>query len=470
MLIEPIPVLPVHELGAAHFIAAGGAGMSGIAQLFAESGVRTSGSDQADSSALRALSQAGVTTHVGHCASQVGDVDVVVVSSAIKPQNVELAEANERGIPVWHRSAALASLMQGREGVCITGTHGKTTTTGMTAVMLAAAGLDPSYVIGSPLAATGLTAHLGSGAPFVVEADESDGSFLQYPTAVAVVTNIEADHLDNWGTADEYAAGFRTFATAAGVRVLVAGADDPGSVALADEVRAAGHRVVTFGESPDSDVRLTDLTYEGTAAHATLVSTAGSHELRLRVPGRFNLHNAAAAFAVGCELGADPTLLIAGAAEFAGTLRRFQPVGEVDRIRLFDDYAHHPTEVAATLTAARDAAGTGRVVACFQPHLYSRTRDFAEEFGRALALADVAVVTDVYGAREQPLAGITGELVADAAMDAGALLVTYVPKLDDVPAVLAAVAQPGDVILTLGAGSITRVGPETADILARGGR
>ncbi len=467
MLVEPVAVRPVRELSAAHFIAAGGAGMSGIAQLFAASGVHTSGSDQADSAALRALAEAGVATYVGHAAEQVGDVDVVVVSSAIKPDNVELVSARDRGLPVWHRSAALAALMEGKAGVSVTGTHGKTTTTGMTAVLLEAAGLDPSYVIGSPLAGSGRTAHLGSGAAFVVEADESDGSFLQYPTQVAVVTNIEADHLDNWGTPEAYAAGFRAFATAPGVRVLIAGADDPGSAALAADVRAAGQRVVTVGESATADLRLTELVYEGTAARALLVTPVGTYEVRLRVPGRFNLHNAAVAFAVGLELGADPDLLAAGATAFAGTHRRFQPIAEVAGVRIFDDYAHHPTEVTATLTAARGVAGHGRVIACFQPHLYSRTRDFAVEFGTAMALADVAVVTDVYGAREAPLAGVTGELVADAAMEAGEAMVTYVPVLADVPPVLAGLVRPGDVLLTLGAGNITTIGPQVAALLAR---
>ncbi len=465
MLVEPVDVRPVTELTSAHFIAAGGAGMSGIAQAYAESGVRVTGSDQSDSAALRALAAAGVTTFVGHHADQVGDVDVVVVSSAIKADNVERAAAVRRGIPVWHRSAGLAALMLGRRGVSVTGTHGKTTTSGMVAVLLGSCGMDPSYVIGSPLADTGVTAHLGSGPAFVVEADESDGSFLQYPTEIAVVTNIEADHLDNWGTAEAYAAGFDRFATAPSVAVLVAGADDPGSRALARAVRATGRRVVTFGESADADLRLTALRYAGTAARAVLETPAGRVDLSLRVPGRFNLHNAAAAFAVGLELGGDPLDLAAGAATFAGTLRRFQPVGEVADVRIFDDYAHHPTELAATLTAARDVAGTGRVVACFQPHLYSRTRDFAGQFGAALAQADVVVVTDVYGARELPIAGVTGELVADAAMDAGAPMVTYIRDLDDVPAGLASLARPGDVILTLGAGSVTSVGPATADLL-----
>lgn len=466
MLIEPVPVQPVAHLKAAHFIAAGGAGMSGIAQLFAESGVRVTGSDQVDSTALRALVTAGVTVFVGHEASHVGDVDVVVVSSAIKPGNVELVEARRRGIPVWHRSAALASLMLHRTGVSVTGTHGKTTTSGMAAVLLATARLDPSYVIGSPLAGSGATAHLGSGDAFVVEADESDGSFLQYPTAIAVVTNIEADHLDNWGTPHAYATGFRTFATAPGVRSVVVGIDDPGAAALAADVRRAGGRVVTYGESAAAEIRLVDPSFDGAAAEATILSPAGRHQVRLRVPGRFNLQNAAAAFAVGLELGADPDLLVAGAAAFAGTLRRFQPVGEIDGVRIFDDYAHHPTEVAATLTAARVVAGRGRVVACFQPHLYSRTRDFAAEFGRALAPADLVVVTDVYGAREEPMPGITGRLVADAATEAGSRHVTYVAGLDDVPAALAALVRPGDVVLTLGAGNVTRVGPETAALLA----
>ncbi|MBI4901287.1 MAG: UDP-N-acetylmuramate--L-alanine ligase [Actinobacteria bacterium] len=463
-LFEPIPVLPADDVGPVHFIAIGGAGMSGIAQLYAERGIEVTGSDQADSPALRRLAAAGIRTFVGHRAEQIGNARTVVVSSAVKESNPELAAARDKGLLVWHRSAALAALMLGRTAVSVSGTHGKTTTSAMTATMLAAAGADPSYVVGSPLQDSGSSAHLGAGSTFVVEADESDGSFRQYPTVVAVVSNIEAYHLDNWLTPEAYAAGFVQFCTSRTVRTVVLDSDDPGCRRLHDSLRRGSVSVTCVGEGDDADIRLSHIVEDGTAARATLTWPGGTGELRLAVPGRHNLHNAAAAFAVGHHLGLDPQLLLEGAAGFAGTERRFQFVAEVAGVRVVDDYAHHPTEIAATLTAARAAAGTGRVVACFQPHLYSRTRDFAVEFGQALAAADVVVVTDVYAAREEPMAGVSSELVVRAARDAGAD-VTYVPALADVPAALAGLAREGDLILTLGAGDITTAGPLLAELL-----
>jgi UDP-N-acetylmuramate--alanine ligase len=339
----------------------------------------------------------------------------------------------------------------------------------MTAVMLGEAGADPSYVIGAPLQSSGASAHLGAGSTFVVEADESDGSFRQYPTVVAVVTNVEADHLDNWGTPEAYAAGFVQFCSSRTVMTVVLDADDPGCRRLATALAGGPATLLRVGESDDADVRLSDLRTDDGLAVATLTWPGGTGELSLRVPGRHNLHNAAAAFAVGLHLGLDHARLLAGAQQFGGTERRFQLVGEVAGIRVIDDYAHHPTEIAATLKAARAAAGKGRVVACFQPHLYSRTRDFATAFGIELARADVVVVTDVYGAREQPMEGVTSELVVAAARHAGAD-VTYVPALDDVPAALAGLVQPGDLVLTLGAGDITMAGPLLVSLLeaARG--
>jgi UDP-N-acetylmuramate--alanine ligase len=466
-LFEPIPVLPADDVGPVHFIAIGGAGMSGIAQLYAERGIEVTGSDQTDSPALRRLAAAGIRTFVGHRAEQIGNARTVVVSSAVKESNPELAAARDKGLLVWHRSAALAALMLGRTAVSVSGTHGKTTTSAMTATMLAAAGADPSYVVGSPLQASGSSAHLGAGSTFVVEADESDGSFRQYPTVVAVVTNVEADHLDNWLTPEAYAAGFVQFCTSRTVRSVVLDSDDPGCRRLYASLREGSVPVTRVGESDDADIRLSDIVEDGAVARATLTWPGGTGELRLAVPGRHNLHNAAAAFAVGHHLGLDPQLLLEGAAEFAGTERRFQLVAEVAGVRIVDDYAHHPTEIAATLTAARAAAGTGRVIACFQPHLYSRTRDFAVEFGKALAAADVVVVTDVYAAREEPLADVSSELVVRAARDAGAH-VTYVPALADVPAALAGLAREGDLILTLGAGDITTAGPLLAELLEAG--
>ncbi len=458
-LVQAVPLVPLGELGGVHFIAIGGAGMSGIAAAYAAAGVAVSGSDQADSAPLRQLGRAGIEVHVGHDPANLGDARTVVVSSAIRESNVELAEARRRGLRVWHRSAALGALMLGRRGVAITGTHGKTTTTGMTAEILTALDADPCYVIGSPLASTGSSSRLGAGEVFVVEADESDGSFLQYPAEVVAITNIEADHLDNWGTAEHYFDGFVALATLPGVRTVVLSADDPGTRALRPRIEGQGRRVLTFGESADADVRLSDLAVDTAAASATLSAAGDTGALRLAVPGRYNLQNAAAAYAIGRALGFDGAALRAAAEAFRGTHRRFSYVGEVAGARVYDDYAHHPTEVRALLAAARPLAGDGRLVVCFQPHLFTRTRDFAADFGAALAAADEVVVLDVYPAREDPIPGVTGELVADAARAAGAAAVTYVADKAAAPGVLAGLLRPGDLALTVGAGDVTAVGP-----------
>ncbi|MGC3993868.1 MAG: UDP-N-acetylmuramate--L-alanine ligase [Propionicimonas sp.] len=468
MLIEPVPLVPVAELGGVHFIAIGGAGMSGVAAMYAQAGVPVSGSDQADSATLAELRDLGVRTYVGHDATQLGDATTVVVSSAVRESNPELAEARRRGLRIWHRSTALAALMAGRTGVAVTGTHGKTTTSAMAATLLAGAGADPSWVVGSPLAATGHAWHVGAGEAFVVEADESDGSFLQYPASIVVVTNIEADHLDNWGTPQAYGEGFVRLVTADAVRTVVLSADDPGTRALEVRARAAGKSVVTFGESEGADVRLSGLAYPPSGATATLTADGDTGPLTLAVPGRYNLHNAAAAYAVGRTLGLPGDLLRAGATDFAGTQRRFQPVGEARGVRVFDDYAHHPTEVAATLTAARGLVGEGRLVACFQPHLFTRTREFAGEFGRALGLADEVLVLGIYPAREDPIPGVSGRLVADAAEAAAPGRVRYVEAVADAAPALAALVGPGDLVVTLGAGDVTKVGPALARLLEQG--
>ena len=474
MLLNPIEVVPVDEVGPVHFIAAGGSGMSGIARLYADLGIETTGSDQSDSTALRSLARSGVTTYVGHKAEQVGDARTVVISSAIRPDNVELVEARARGLRVWHRSAALAALMQGRRCVSVAGTHGKTTTTAMTAVMLAEAGQDPSYVIGGPLSTTGASSANGAGEAFVVEADESDASFLQYPTEIAVITNVEADHLVNWGTPEAYAAGFRTFATGPTVRHVVINVDDHGSRALADELVADGHHVIRYGEAPDADVRISDVVAAGKGVSATLTYGDDAGTITLQVPGNHNLANASAAYAVGRLLGLTHDAAVEALGRFEGTLRRFQLITDTAGIRVYDDYAHHPTEIRAALTAARRAteAGNeatgldGRLGACFQPHLYARTSDFADEFGEVMTLADIAVINDICGAREDPVPGVTGELVVDAAVRHGAKEVVYVKEKYDLPAALNDLARPGDLIITLGCGDVTIVGPLLADLLA----
>lgn len=464
-LREPVALEDPRRIGPVHFIAIGGAGMNGVARMYHDLGVAVSGSDQADSGVLHELAGEGIVTFVGHDPAHLGDAGTVVVSSAIREDNPELVEAGRRGLRVWHRSTALAALMLGRRGIAIAGTHGKTTTTALSAVMLASAGLDPSYVIGAPLASTGTSSHLGGGDVLVLEADESDGTFLQYPAEIVVVTNIEADHLDNWGTPQEYFRGFERFATGPSVRAVVIDADDAGAAELADRLDGHGVRIVRYGEDPRSDVRIGDIRQEGISTQATLTCGDDVGVLRLRVPGRHNVSNAAAAYAVGRLLGVGHAPLLAGAAAFEGTLRRFQPKGERVGVRVFDDYAHHPTEISATLSAARKVAGAGRLVACFQPHLFSRTRDFADEFGAALALADLVVLTDVYAAREDPIPGVTGELLATSARAHGAE-VRYVPDKRDLPGVLAGLVRPGDLVLTLGAGDITLVGPLLLDELA----
>ena len=477
-LVTPVEPVPLSELGRVHFVGIGGAGMSGIARIMLARGTAVSGSDSGASATLDELAALGARVHVGHAAGQVGDADTLVVSSAIRDSNPELAAARQRGLRVLHRAAALASLMFGRQVIAVSGTHGKTTTTSMITTVLLETGAGPAYAIGGALAATGTGAADGPGGDFVAEADESDGSFLMYAPDVAVITNIEADHLDNYGTEEAYRASFAAF-----IRrikpggLLVTSADDPGTVELAAAARAQGIRVVTFGESQDADYQVSRVSTTGMAAsfsvrlpQAEKVSDHSNQrpfrklefDLILGVPGHHNALNAAAAFAAAVEIGTDPALAAGALASYRGAARRLEPKGEVGGVRVLDTYAHHPTELAADLRAAREiTAGSGRVIAIFQPHLYSRTRIFAVEFGAALGLADEAVVLDIYAAREDPEPGVTGRLIADAVPGGpvSGCTVHYVPEFADVPKVAAALARPGDLVLTMGAGDITRMGP-----------
>jgi UDP-N-acetylmuramate--L-alanine ligase len=471
-LVTPTEGMPVEKLGRVHFVGIGGAGMSGIARIMLARGVTVSGSDSAESAGLRELAELGAEVHVGHAATHLGEADTVVVSSAIRPDNPELAEAVRRDIRVLHRAGALASLMFDRRVIAVTGTHGKTTTTSMITTVLRLTGADPGYVIGGVLAATGVGAADGGGPDFVAEADESDGSFLMLSPYAAVVTNVEADHLDNYGTPEAYRAAFGAFAARiAPSGLLVTCADDPGARDLARLGRGLGLRVRTYGESPAADYQVTAIRERGME---TTFSVHGKPEpfgtidceIFLGVPGRHNALNAAAAFAAAVELGTGPERAAAALGSYRGAARRMEPKGEAGGVRVLDTYAHHPTELAADLHAARAIAAGGRVIAVFQPHLYSRTRIFATEFGAALGLADEAVVLDVYAAREDPEPGVTGRLVADA-VPLGA--VRYVPSFDDVPRVVASLAEPGDLVLTMGAGDVTRLGPLVLDELAASG-
>ena len=479
-LITPVDLPDPSALGPVHFIAIGGSGMSGIAAAMLDLGIEVSGSDRQDSKYLRALQARGARVHVGHEAAQLGSARTVVASSAIREDNPELAEARRRGLSVLHRSAALGSLMKGRRGIAVAGTHGKTTTTAMVAHVLSGAGRDPSYVIGGAMTGSEIGGRMGSGAEMVVEADESDGSFLQYPTSVAVVTNVDPDHLVNWGTAERYADGFLAFATRPGVSLLVASADDPGATELVRRVRsreAGAPRVLTFGTAGGADVSIGAVRLAGTGSSFNLDGPPGERgsgraggPVELAVPGDYNVWNAAAAYAVTTALGVDPAEARDQLSRYVGTYRRFQLVGTVEGIRVYDDYAHHPTEVANTLRAARTSAGEGRVVVCFQPHLYTRTREFWRELARALELADEAIVMDVCGDREDPIEGIDGALVSNA-VSSGTTNVTYQPMWDEAAPTVARVAQPGDLVITVGCGDVTKVAPRiVTEIGRRAGR
>ncbi|WP_033424640.1 UDP-N-acetylmuramate--L-alanine ligase [Actinomadura flavalba] len=459
-------VPPAEDLGRIHFIAIGGAGMSGIARIMLRRGLPVSGSDARDGELLGQLAALGAKVDVGHDAAHLGDADTVVVSTAVRESNPELAEARRRGLRVLHRSEALAALMADRRAVAIAGTHGKTTTTSMLTVALQRAGADPSYCIGGQLVTTGLGADEGTGDVFVAEADESDGSFLRYSPSIAVITNVEADHLDNYGGFDEVKENFARFVD----RIvpggtLVASADDPVVRELADRARGRGLTVLTYGEAADADLRTTAFTPRGLGSVFTI---PGVGDVALGVPGRHNAHNATACVAVARALGLDLHAVREGLREFGGAMRRLERKGSAGGVEVFDSYAHHPTELSADLSATRDylgeRGGEGRIVAVFQPHLYSRTRFFAEEFGAALGLADVAVVLDVYGAREDPEPGVTGQLVADRVP--AATETVYAPDFDAVPALVAGLARRGDLVITLGAGDVTRLGPLVLDAVS----
>ena len=481
-LITPTELVPAIRLGRVHFIGIGGAGMSGIARIMLARGIAVSGSDAMPSAMLDDLHAQGARVHVGHAAANLRDLgpgDTLVVSSAIRADNPELAEATRRGMRVIHRAAALASVMAGRRVTAVAGTHGKTTTTSMLTTVLRDCGADPGYVIGGILNATGLGAEDGAGMDFVAEADESDGSFLLLSPDVAIVTNVEADHLDNYGSLADIADAFTAFGSRVSSLVLTC-ADDPGADALATRLQVLEPaRVRRYGESPGADYRLGDVKSQGLAVSFAVTADHSPFgeifaQMTVQVPGRHNALNATAAFAAAVELGFAPPRVCAALAGYRGARRRMEFKGEAGGVRVFDSYAHHPTELAADLRAARDiaispesagAAGSGgRVIAIFQPHLYSRTRIFADDFGAALGLADEALVLDVYAAREDPEPGVTGALVADAVPGGRAL---FLPDRTQVAPVITHIAGPGDVVLTMGAGDVTTLGPQLIEALRR---
>jgi len=460
-MIRPDLSLPIPEnITSAHFIGIGGSGMSGLARMFLDAGIRVSGSDRADSANLRALEAAGATVHVGHDAAHLGDADTVVHTGAIWPENPEFVLAKERGLHVIHRSQALHWLIGSRRLVSVAGAHGKTTSTGMIVTALQALGADPNFVNGGVIEQLGASSATGSGDLFVIEADESDGTFLLYDTAVALITNVDPDHLDHYGSDEAFHDAFVRFADAATEAVVIS-SDDPGALRVGAGL--SHPNVITFGLADDADVRISDVVTEA-GVSATIAHEGESVRLQLAVPGLHNAVNAAGAIAVLRALGyglAESARAVEG---FAGTVRRLEKHGEERGVTVYDDYSHHPTEVRAALEAMRSIAGSGRIIAIQQPHTYSRTQHMFREFAEVLENhADHTVMLDVYGAREDPVPGVTGELVSGAFADQGN--VHYVADWQQAADYTASVARDGDFVITLGCGNVYQIIPQVLESL-----
>jgi UDP-N-acetylmuramate--alanine ligase len=457
-LTQPLP----ESLGSLHFVGIGGSGMSGIARVFLANGYTVTGSDVRESSNIDALRALGATIAIGHDARNVGDADTLVVTGALWQDNPEYQLALEKGLPVLHRSQALAWLIGGHRLVSVAGAHGKTTSTGMIITALLEGGRDPNFVNGGVIQSLGVSAKGGGDDLFVIEADESDGSFLLYDTSIALVTNVDADHLDHYGSREAFDRAFVEFASKASEFVAIS-SDDAGAVAVTASLDPA--KVITFGTSQGARVRVTDVTSSGPVAF-TLTHESVSRRVQLAVPGHHNALNAAGAYAVLTGLGLTPEEAISGLEVFGGTQRRFELHGTVRGVSVYDDYAHHPTEVQAALQAARSVVGDGRLIAVHQPHLYSRTQMMAGEFADAYeSLADHTVVLDVYGAREDPVPGVTGALVSERFHDASK--VDFVPDWQRAADRVAQVARDGDFVITLGCGDVYRIVPQLLSSLEK---
>ncbi len=462
-VIKPDLTLTIpDDLGAVHFVGIGGSGMSGIARLFLHAGHTVTGSDLRESDNVLALRALGARIAIGHDAVNIGDADTLVVTGALWQDNPEYVLAIAQGIPVLHRSQALVWLIKQRRLVAVAGAHGKTTSTGMIVTGLLGLGQDPSFVNGGVIESLGVSSASGTDDLFVVEADESDGSFLLYNAGIALITNVDPDHLDFYGSLEAFEAAFVQFAQNA-TEFVVVSADDAGAVSVTE--RLVDKRVISFGEDAAADVRVHSIVTDGPVRFG--VSWAGrDYFATLRVPGRHNAINAAGAFAVLVGLGFEPAASLDAISAFGGTERRFELHGTVGGVSVYDDYAHHPTEVAAALSAARTVVGSGRIIAVHQPHLYSRTRLFAQEFADTLEkYADQTIVLDVYGAREDPEPGVTGALVSERFRDPSH--VAFVPDWQEAADYLASIAEEGDFVVTLGCGDVYRIVPQLLDSLTR---
>lgn len=447
--------------GHVHFVGIGGSGMSGIARMFVEAGISVSGSDSRESNATHTLRDMGVRVDIGHDAAHVGAADQLVVTGALWLDNPEYVEALRRNIPVFHRSQALEWLTRNTRLISVAGAHGKTTSTGMLVTALRYLGQDPGFVNGGVVHGFGRSAQSGTSAEFVIEADESDGSFLLYDTSVALITNVDPDHLDHYGSHEAFLDAFVTFADAANETVVIS-ADDPGARLVRD--RLTHGRILTFGEDAAADVRLSGVDSRGGSVRFSVSWNGTTWDAQLNVPGRHNAINATGVFAVLVSLGCDPHESLRGIEQFAGTERRFELHAVVDGVSVYDDYAHHPTEVDAVLSAARTVVGDGRLIALQQPHLYSRTALMCGEFAEVLeSRADLTVCLDVYGAREDPVPGVTGRLVTDKFEHPDHVF--YEPDWSNAAARVAEIARPGDFVITLGCGDVYRIIPQVVAAL-----
>ncbi len=447
-----------------HFVGIGGAGMSAIAVVLLAKGIQVSGSDLKESRNTRRLQQMGARIFIGHRAENVEGADILVASSAVPERNRELARARELGLRVMPRAAMLDMIMAEGKGIAVAGTHGKTTTTSMISMIMREAGLDPTYVIGGELNDVGSNAHAGSGEYVVAEADESDGSFLLLRPWAEVITNVEEDHLDFFHSGEEVEEYFRRFISLLPPEgLLVLAGDDPGCAPLSGRGKA---REVTFGEKEGNEFRSVEThLFPGSSSFQVCRDGIKLGEVKLGVPGEHNMRNAMASLALTLSLGVDFEVAARALGSFRGVQRRYERIGEVAGVRIIDDYAHHPSEVAATLAAAA-MEDAGRVVCVFQPHRYTRTAALWEGFGRALTPADLVVVTDVYAAGEEPIPGVSGKLIVNAILDAEpAKQVAYIPRRSQLGAAAARFLRAGDLVLTMGAGDVTQCAAEIASIL-----
>ncbi len=443
-----------------HFVGIGGIGMSGIAEILIDQGFSVSGSDRAASENTERLASLGVRISIGHSERNLDpDVDALVYSSAVTPDNPEVVEAQRRKIPVIRRAEMLAEIMRLKYGIGIAGTHGKTTTTSMVSLVLMEGGIDPTVIVGGRLRGlAGSNARLGKGEFIVVEADEFDRSFLSITPTIAVLTTLETDHLDCYRDLEDIKAAFIQFASKVpfyGFVVLCL--DEP---ALQDIMPKLKKQIITYGLNGQADLQAVDIVHRQNRSTFLVVHEGKDlGEITLQIPGKHNVQNALAAVAVGLELNVPFDKVKAGIEKFTGVYRRWELKGEFNGITIIDDYAHHPTEIKATLAGAK-AGWRRRLICVFQPHLYSRTRDFYDEFGRAFFNADILVLTDVYPAREEPIQGVSGELIANAAKQFGHKQVHYVPDKSKLPEFLLSIVQKGDMIITMGAGDIWKFGEE----------